>query len=113
MIVIGMDIGYSNLKVVYGDKSGDPVLVNRPAGAAAVHGARVGNRKSPRRRYRAPADPAECRTPSTATTIPTSSASSRNAAARHAVSAGSPDHRTTAPMPEAESSGSSAPPGNT
>ena len=34
MSVIGMDIGYSNLKVVYGDKGGEPVLVNRPAGAA-------------------------------------------------------------------------------
>ena len=34
MSVIGMDIGYSNLKIAYGDKGGDPVLVNRPAGAA-------------------------------------------------------------------------------
>ena len=34
MSVIGMDIGYSNLKIAYGDKGGNPVLVNRPAGAA-------------------------------------------------------------------------------
>ena len=34
MNVLGMDIGYSNLKIAYGDSSGQPVLSNRPAGAA-------------------------------------------------------------------------------
>ncbi len=34
MQIVGMDIGYSNLKVGYGDSDGEPTLVNRPAGAA-------------------------------------------------------------------------------
>ncbi len=35
MNIVGMDIGYSNLKVAYGDsKAGAPVTVLRPAGAA-------------------------------------------------------------------------------
>lgn len=34
MQIIGMDIGYSNLKVAYGDSTGEPVLDIRPAGAA-------------------------------------------------------------------------------
>ncbi len=32
--IIGLDIGYSNLKVVYGESGSVPVMVNRPAGAA-------------------------------------------------------------------------------
>ena len=34
MQIIGMDIGYSNLKVAYGESGGDPTLIIRPAGAA-------------------------------------------------------------------------------
>ena len=34
MQVVGIDIGYSNLKVAYGDSAGEPTLVSRPAGAA-------------------------------------------------------------------------------
>lgn len=34
MQIIGLDIGYSNLKVAFGEAGKEPVLVNRPAGAA-------------------------------------------------------------------------------
>lgn len=34
MVVVGMDIGYSNLKLTYGKMGGKPVSVLRPAGAA-------------------------------------------------------------------------------
>jgi plasmid segregation protein ParM len=33
-VIIGMDIGYSNLKLVTGESGNEPVLINRPAGAA-------------------------------------------------------------------------------
>ena len=33
-VIVGMDIGYSNLKVVYGNSGDEPLLVIRPAGAA-------------------------------------------------------------------------------
>ncbi len=34
MQIVGMDIGYSNLKVAFGKSGSEPTLVNRPAGAA-------------------------------------------------------------------------------
>jgi len=36
MQIIGMDIGYSNLKLAYGDSKGAPNMVIRPAGAAPI-----------------------------------------------------------------------------
>jgi len=34
MQIVGLDIGYSNLKVAYGEAGSKPILVSRPAGAA-------------------------------------------------------------------------------
>ena len=49
MTVIGLDVGYSNLKIAVGEAGGSPVVIIRPAGAALLDrlGERIGSARLP------------------------------------------------------------------
>ena len=59
MYVIGLDVGYWNLKVAAGVAGGPPLVTVRPAGAAPVD--RLGTRINGSGLASEPADPGGCR----------------------------------------------------